>query len=171
MIDMVKKLVGRVLKYGDNINTDLIAPSPYGPCSREVKIAHAMDGVDLEFSKKVRQGDILVVGKNFGCGSSRETAPYVLKESGISVVIAESFARIFFRNAINIGLPLLTTSDIPRINPGDILEVEPINGIIYNQTTAETYQSTRLPENLVELLQDGGLVEHLKKKNKRKEDE
>lgn len=165
---MEDKLTGRVLKYGDNINTDLIAPSPYGPCSREVKIAHAMDGVDLEFSKKVRPGDILVVGKNFGCGSSRETAPYVLKESGISVIIAESFARIFFRNAINIGLPVLTTADVSKINQEDILEVEPISGIIYNQTSGEIFSSTKLPENLIELLQDGGLVEHIKKQSVKK---
>jgi len=155
---------GRVLKYGDDINTDWIAPSPYGPCSREVKLAHAMEGVDPDFPKKVKQGDILVVGKNFGCGSSRETAPYVIRESGIVAVVAEFYARIFYRNAINIGLPLLITKDTGRINDGDELEVDPIEGTICNLTTGEYYKCDKLPENLMELLKDGGLIAHTKKK-------
>lgn len=155
---------GRVIKYGDDINTDWIAPSPYGPCSKEVKLAHAMEGVDPDFPKKVRQGDILVVGKNFGCGSSRETAPYVIKESGIAAVVAEFYARIFYRNAINIGLPLLMTKDIDRINDGDDLEVNPIAGTIHNYTSGEDYKCDKLPENLMELLEDGGLIAHTKKK-------
>ena len=108
----MEQIVGRALKYGDNINTDLIAPSQYGPCEIDIQLAHAMEGVDSEFPQKVQKGDIIVAGKNFGCGSSRETAPNIIKLSGVSAVIARSFARIFFRNAINIGLPVLTTDEI-----------------------------------------------------------
>ena len=159
----MEQINGRVLEYGDNINTDLIAPSQYGPCEIEVQLMHAMEGVDPDFSRKVQKGDIIVAGKNFGCGSSRETAPNVLKQSGISAVIAESFARIFFRNAINIGLPVLTTAEIDKISENDVLSVDPLSGRIYNTSTGETISSNKLPEFIMELLNDGGLIEHTKK--------
>lgn len=155
---------GSVHKYGDNINTDLINPSPSINLDRALMNAAAMRGVDPDFTKKVKPGDIIVAGKNFGCGSSRETAPIVIKENGVSAVIADFFARIFYRNCINIGLTVLTTDQTHRISDGDELEVDTRLGIIYNITTGEQYTCTRLPENVQELVDDGGLIEHLKKK-------
>lgn len=155
---------GFVHKYGDNINTDYISPAPFVGMPDEVMFAHAMEGVDPDFSKKVRPGDILVAGKNFGPGSSRETAPYVIQGNGISVIIAEFFARIFYRNAINIGLPVLTCKDVDSIHDGDELEVNPMEGIIHNITKNEYYYCTRFPENIMELMEDGGLLKHLEKK-------
>ncbi len=157
---------GRVHKYGDNINTDLISPAFYIGMADEIMFAHAMEGVDPDFTKKVRPGDIVVAGKNFGSGSSRETAPFVIKGNGVSVVIAEFFARIFYRNAINIGLAVLTTDCVSKISDGDELKVDPIGGIIQNITTGEEYQCTKLPPNVMELVQDGGLIPHLEKKLK-----
>nr|WP_325240189.1 3-isopropylmalate dehydratase small subunit [uncultured Oscillibacter sp.] len=154
---------GRVHKFGDNINTDLISPAYYIGKPDEVMIAHAMEGADPEFSKKVQPGDIIVAGHNFGPGSSRETAPFVIKGSGIVCVIASSYARIFFRNAINIGLPILTCDRVDEINGGDELEVDPIAGAIVDITTGKEYVCSRLPENIMELVRDGGLIAHLMK--------
>jgi 3-isopropylmalate dehydratase small subunit len=152
---------GSVHKYGDNINTDLISPAQYIGLEEEVMIAHAMEGIDPGFAKKVKQGDIIVAGKNFGSGSSRETAPMVIKGSGISVVIAESFARIFYRNAINIGLYVLTINNVAEINDGDELKVDPINGVILNVTTGKELYCNKLPENIMQLVKDGGLINHI----------
>lgn len=154
---------GIVHKFGDNINTDLISPAYYIGKPDEVMIAHAMEGADPEFSKKVRPGDIIVAGHNFGPGSSRETAPFVIKGSGIACVIASSYARIFFRNAINIGLPILTFAHVDEIGDGDELEVDPIAGAIADVTTGKEYVCSRLPENIMELVRDGGLIPHLMK--------
>ena len=154
---------GRVHKFGDNINTDLISPAYYIGKPDEVMIAHAMEGADPEFSKKVQPGDIIVAGHNFGPGSSRETAPFVIKGSGIACVIASSYARIFFRNAINIGLPILTFDHVDEINGGDELEVDPIAGAIADITTGKEYACSCLPENIMELVRDGGLIAHLMK--------
>lgn len=164
---MGKTYQGTVLKYGENINTDLIAPSQYGPCSSEIQVAHAMEGVDPLFSKRVKSGDIIVATSNFGCGSSRETAPTVIKNSGIAAVVASSFARIFFRNAINIGLPLLISNDVDRISDGDIINVDPIEGVIRNISRDEVYHCTKLPEHLIQLLEDGGLIDHILKAEQR----
>ena len=154
---------GKVHKFGDNINTDLISPAPFIGMADEIMIAHAMDGADPDFSKKVKPGDIMVAGKNFGSGSSRETAPFVIKGSGISVIIAEFYARIFYRNAINIGLPVLTCDQVSKINEGDELKVDPIGGVILNVTRGEEYTCSALPENIMELVKDGGLIPHYRK--------
>ena len=154
---------GRVHKFGDNINTDLISPAYYIGKSDDIMIAHAMEGADPEFSQKVKPGDIIVAGENFGPGSSRETAPFVIKGSGISCVIAKSYARIFYRNAINIGLPILVFPHAEEINDGDELEIDPIQGAIADLTTGKEYTCTPLPENIMELVRDGGLIPHLLK--------
>ena len=155
---------GRVHKFGDNINTDLISPAPYIGMADEIMIAHAMEGADPDFSKKVKSGDIMVGGKNFGSGSSRETAPFVIKGSGITAIIAEFYARIFYRNAINIGLPVLTCAEAGRISDGDELQVDPLAGKIVNVTKGEEYVCSSLPENIMELVKDGGLIPHYKKR-------
>lgn len=155
---------GRVHKYGDNINTDLINPSPSINLDRALMNAAAMRGVDPDFTKKVKPGDIIVAGKNFGCGSSRETAPIVIKENGVSAVVADFFARIFYRNCINIGLTVLTTDKTDCIRDGDELEIDTRLGVIRNITAGEEYNCTKLPRNVQELVDDGGLIPHLKKK-------
>ena len=161
---MAGKLIkGRALKYGDNINTDFINPAQYMELSLKEMTRHAMEGVDPEFSQKVRPGDILVAGKNFGSGSSRETAPLVIRESGVAAVVAEFFARIFYRNAINIGLPLLMCDSVSQISHGNELKVDLLNGAIFNVTTKEEYKCSSLPDNIIQLVEDGGLISHLKK--------
>ena len=159
---------GRVHKFGDNINTDFINPAQYMELSMEEMIAHAMEGADPDFPKKVKPGDIMVAGKNFGSGSSRETAPMVIKGSGISVLIAEFYARIFYRNAINIGLKVLICPEAAEINDGDVLEVSPIEGTIYNVTTGKKHQCSILPEHILELINDGGLILHIRKRMNKK---
>ena len=154
---------GKVHKFGDNVNTDYISPTPYLGMADEIMFEHAMGGVDPEFSKKVRPGDIIVAGKNFGSGSSRETAPFILMGNGVSVIIAEFFARIFYRNAINIGLPVLTCKEVLQISDGDDLEVDPIAGVIHNVTKGEKYECSALPENIMEIVKDGGLIPHFRK--------
>lgn len=152
---------GRVLRFGDNINTDMINPAQYMELSMDDMIAHAMEGADPDFSKKVRPGDIMVAGKNFGSGSSRETAPVIIRGSGISLIIAEFYARIFYRNAINIGLNVLTCDAVDEIRDGDQLAVYPSSGLIKNLTTGKEYSCPPLPEHILELVNDGGLLEHL----------
>lgn len=154
-------IVGRVWKFGDNINTDEIIPGRYLR-SKDVQIfaAHAMEGIDPEFTKKFRIGDIIVAGTNFGCGSSREQAPLALKYAGVSCIIAKSFARIFFRNSINIGLPLIEI-DI-NCQEGDKVKVYLAKGeVIVSDRT--TFKGNKLPDFLLEILNDGGLVAHRKK--------
>ena len=154
---------GRVRKYGANINTDLITPAYTVRMPMEVMLQHLMEGVDPEFAKKVQPGDILVAGPNFGSGSSRESAPRCLKAAGISAVISPLFARIFYRNAINIGLPVLSLQDTDGINDGDELEIDPLAGTIKNLTTGRQYTCDRYTENIMELIRDGGLIAHLEK--------
>lgn len=158
------KLRGRVFKYGDNINTDLISPPQYLEKSLEIIAQHAMEGVDEQFARQLKPGDIIVAGHNFGPGSSRETAPIALKMAGISVVIAKSFARIFFRNAINIGLPVLECAEVDKINSGDVLEVDLMSGVITNLPTGESYQAGALSETVASVLAAGGLVPYLERK-------
>lgn len=156
----INRISGRVWRFGDNIDTDVIIPGKYlRTTDMSVFAAHAMEGIDPEFSKKVKKSDIIVAGRNFGCGSSREQAPLALKHAGISCVVAESFARIFFRNAINVGLPIIEA----KINckEGDMIEINLEKGIVKRE--GKTYPATRLPDFLREILADGGLVEHRKK--------
>ena len=158
-------ICGKVHRFGENINTDLISPANYIGKGDDIMIAHAMEGADPGFSKKVRPGDIIVAGENFGPGSSRETAPFVIKGSGISCVVAKSFARIFYRNAINIGLPVLMLDEVEQIEAGDELAIDPLEGIIRNHTKNEEYRCKPLPRNILEIVKDGGLIAHLKKQS------
>lgn len=155
----VKK--GTAHKYGDNINTDIITPGKYMEFSIQEMAKHAMEGVDPDFSAKVQCGDFLVAENNFGSGSSRETAPLALKAAGISAVIAKSFARIFYRNAINIGLPALELAEAEGIQDKDQLEVDLSAGEIRNLTQNKTYYFIPLPERLLDMLNAGGLVAQL----------
>lgn len=158
-------IVGRAHVYGDNIDTDRIIPGKYTKTLDMQQLAnHVLEDLDPDFSKNVKQGDILVAGENFGCGSSREQAPLALKSAGISVIIAHSFARIFFRNAINIGLPLIELKEF-KIQQGDILEVNLSEGKVYNLDIKETFLASKLPDVMVRILNENGLVNYIKKYN------
>jgi 3-isopropylmalate/(R)-2-methylmalate dehydratase small subunit len=151
------KELSRAWKFGDDVDTDAIIPGRFLTINDPKELAkHAFEGVRPDF--KPAEGDVVVAGENFGCGSSREHAPLALKGAGIKCVIAESFARIFFRNSINIGLPLLECKDAGRISDGDILEVE--GGLVKNLTKNETYHTTPLPGFLEEIVESGGLIEY-----------
>ena len=166
----LESIEGRVHRFGDNINTDLISPAQYMELSNAEIAAHAMAGADVEFPKKVRQGDIIVAGKNFGSGSSRETAPLAIKGCGVSLVIAEFFARIFYRNCINIGLPVLILPDTSDISDGDRLEVSLSEGIVHNLTTGNSHKCSPIPDSIMELLNAGGLIPSLEQKLKGRSD-
>ncbi len=159
------KFKGKAHKYGDNINTDEIIPARYLTTTDPQQLAkHCLEDLDKKFIKKVSKGDILVVGKNFGCGSSREHAPLSIRYAGISVVIAESFARIFFRNAINTGLPIIECKEASfYIEDGNLLTVDINKGIIENLTKKERYKFKAFPKFLQEIISSGGLMEKLKK--------
>ena len=159
-------LVGNCFKYSDNIDTDVIIPARYLNTSDEKELAsHCLEDIDAEFIKEVRQGDIIVAGENFGCGSSREHAPIAIKASGISVVIAKSFARIFFRNAINIGLPILENSQLADdCDKGDKISVDLQNSIVKNLTQNKEYKCEKFPPEIQELIAQGGLINYTKKK-------
>jgi 3-isopropylmalate/(R)-2-methylmalate dehydratase small subunit len=156
------KLTGKAHKYGANIDTDAIIPARYLNLSEPGELArHCMEDIDSEFIKKVKPGDIIVALTNFGCGSSREHAPVALKAAGVSGVIAKSFARIFFRNAINIGLPLLESGDASdNIGAGDTLEVELESGQIKNITKGKTYNAKPYPDFMMGIINAGGLVSY-----------
>ncbi|MEM2904863.1 MAG: 3-isopropylmalate dehydratase small subunit [Candidatus Bathyarchaeia archaeon] len=158
-------LQGRVLKYGNLVDTDVILPGKYLGITDPAELAkHAMEGLDPSFPERVKRSPILVAGRNFGCGSSREEAPRALKYAGASCIIAESFARIFYRNAINVGLPILECRGISgKVSEGDLLEVDLGKGRILNVTKREEYQASPLPDFILEILRDGGLVEHTRK--------
>lgn len=160
------KANGTVFKYGDNVDTDVIIPARYlNIADRKELAAHCMEDIDTEFVKQVTAGDIMVGGENFGCGSSREHAPMVIKESGIDCVIAKTFARIFYRNAINIGLPILECPEASEgISAGDKVAVDFDTGVITNETTGESWQAQPFPEFIKEIMAAGGLVNSLKKK-------
>lgn len=151
---------GTVHKYGDNVDTDVIIPARYLNTANHKELAsHCMEDIDKEFIQKVKTGDIMVGGANFGCGSSREHAPIAIKESGISVVIAKTFARIFYRNAINIGLPILECPlASENIEAGDDVEVNFDTGMITNHTKGETYQAQPFPPFIQEIMDKGGLL-------------
>jgi 3-isopropylmalate/(R)-2-methylmalate dehydratase small subunit len=159
-------LKGKVHKYGANVNTDEIIPARYLNLSEGKELAeHCMEDIDLDFVKKVKPGDIIVADTNFGCGSSREHAPLAIKSSGISCVIAKSFARIFFRNAINTGLPLLESeAAVDGIKIGDNLEVDLEKGVIKNLTTGKQYTAKPYPEFMSQLVKTGGLIEYTKQR-------
>ena len=159
-------LKGKVFKYGDNVDTDAIIPARHLNLHEPSELAaHAMEDIDAGFVSKVKPGDMIVAGSNFGCGSSREHAPVALKAAGVSCVIAISFARIFFRNAINIGLPLLECEEAARdIGAGDSVEVDLEAGTITNLTNNKTYTSKPYPEFMMQIVKAGGLVEYTKKK-------
>jgi len=156
--------MNKVIKYGDNVDTDGIIPARYLNTSDKTELArHCMEDLDPDFQSKISPGDILVAGKNFGCGSSREHAPIVLKESGVSLIIAASFARIFYRNAINIGLPIIECADAAReIQHGDVLSVDFSKGLIQNQTQKKEYRVPPFPEFIQKIIAKGGLVELVK---------
>jgi 3-isopropylmalate/(R)-2-methylmalate dehydratase small subunit len=155
-------LKGTAHKYGANVDTDAIIPARYLNVSDPALLAqHCMEDIDANFLKRVKPGDIMVATTNFGCGSSREHAPIAIKASGISVVIAKTFARIFFRNAIDIGLPLMESEEAPdNIKNGDIIEVDLEKGIIKNVTTGKQFTTKPYPEFMSELIKAGGLVEY-----------
>ena len=156
---------GTVFKYGDNVDTDVIIPARYLNIADRAELAtHCMEDIDKEFVWQVNKGDIMVGGENFGCGSSREHAPMVIKESGIDCVIAKSFARIFYRNAINIGLPILECPEASDgISAGDSVSVDFDSGVITNETTRKTFQAQPFPEFIKEIMAAGGLVNSLTK--------
>ena len=158
------KATGRVFKYGDNVDTDVIIPARYLNTSDPKELAlHCMEDIDLNFSKEVQKGDIIVANKNFGCGSSREHAPIAIKESGVSCVIASTFARIFYRNAINIGLPILECDQaVKSIGAGDKLEVNFDTGVITNLTKNEKYQGEAFPEFMQKIINSNGLIGYIK---------
>ena len=159
-------LKGKVHKYGANVDTDAIIPARYLNVSEPAELAkHCMEDIDKKFVNEVKPGDIIMAATNFGCGSSREHAPLAIKAAGISCVIARSFARIFFRNAINIGLPLLECDDaVAQTGAGDTLEVDLSSGQIKNQTKGTTFTARPYPEFMAELISAGGLIEHTKKR-------
>ena len=151
---------GKAIKYGDNVDTDVIIPARYLNTSDKKELAsHCMDDIDKDFTQKVEVGDIMVAGFNFGCGSSREHAPIAIKESGISLVIARSFARIFYRNSINIGLAIIECDEaVDGIADGDKVEADLDNGIIYNRTTGKSFQTQPFPAFIQRIIENGGLV-------------
>ena len=161
------KARGIVHKYGDNVDTDVIIPARYLNSSDAKDLAsHCMEDIDKDFVKKVRTGDIMVANKNFGCGSSREHAPLAIKTAGISCVIAETFARIFYRNAINIGLPILECPEAAKaIEAGQEVEVDFDNGIITNITTGQSYKGQAFPEFMQRIMKADGLMNYINEKN------
>jgi 3-isopropylmalate/(R)-2-methylmalate dehydratase small subunit len=156
---------GKAWKFGDDVNTDEIIPARYLSLSDPEKLAeHVMEDADASFPTKVKAGDIIIAGKNFGCGSSREHAPVAIKGAKIACVIAKSFARIFFRNAFNMGLMIFESpSAVEAIKEGDTVEVDPDKGTVKNTLTGEVFQVTPIPPFMRELLEDGGLIAHIKK--------
>lgn len=159
------KLKGKVHKFGDNVNTDEIIPAEFLNVSDEKELAeHCMEGASPGFVQRVRKGDIIVAGKNFGCGSSREHAPISIKASGISCVVARSFARIFYRNAINIGLPILEGKQAGRIAKNSLLEIDLEKGEIVDLNKGKVYYAQKFPKFMQELINAGGLIKWVRKK-------
>ena len=162
----MKAAQGTVFKYGDNVDTDVIIPARYLNSSDPKELAtHCMEDIDKDFVNKVNDGDIIVANKNFGCGSSREHAPIAIKAAGVSCVIAETFARIFYRNAINIGLPIIECPEAAvAIKSGDEVKVDFDSGVITNVTTGESFQGQAFPEFMQKLIACGGLVNYINNK-------
>lgn len=158
---------GKVFKYGDNVDTDVIIPARYLNATQGEELAkHCMEDIDKEFIKTVQQGDIIVAEKNFGCGSSREHAPLAIKCAGVSCVIAETFARIFYRNAINIGLPIIECPEAAKsIQNGDQVEIDFGSGMIFNKTKNETYKGQAFPPFMQKIIAAGGLIPYINEGN------
>jgi len=157
------KFEGNVIKYGNNVDTDVIIPARYlNTIDKKELASHCMEDIDPSFVNRVKHGDIMVAGQNFGCGSSREHAPIAIKESGISIVIAASFARIFYRNAINIGLGIVECPEaVNEISEGDVVEADMDNGIIFNKTTGKKYETAPFPEFIQKIIENGGLIQSI----------
>ena len=157
------KVSGRVFKYGDNVDTDVIIPARYLNATEGAELAkHCMEDIDRDFVNRVQPGDLIVAKKNFGCGSSREHAPLAIQCAGVSCVIAETFARIFYRNAINIGLPIIECKEAAeQIQSGDQIEVDFDSGVITNVTRNETYQGQAFPEFMQKIISAGGLIPYI----------
>jgi 3-isopropylmalate/(R)-2-methylmalate dehydratase small subunit len=162
----MKTIKAKAVKFGNNIDTDVILPGKWLSLINPKELAqHAMEGIDTGFTKKAEKGIIIIGGKNFGCGSSREQAPLALKYAGVQCVLAESFARIFYRNSINIGLPVIECKGIHKaINEGDEVSVDLEDGKIQNLPRKQTLQGTKMPPFIMEILADGGLIENLRKR-------
>ncbi len=162
----MKAAKGKVFRFGDNIDTDVIIPARYLNSSDPKELAtHCMEDIDKDFVNNVSSGDIIVANKNFGCGSSREHAPIAIKAAGVSCVIAETFARIFYRNAINIGLPIIECKEAADdIKAGDIVNVDFDSGVITNETTGKTYQGQAFPEFMQKIIDSEGLVNYINNK-------
>ena len=162
----MKAVHGCVFKYGDNVDTDVIIPARYLNSSDPKELAtHCMEDIDKDFVNNVKEGDIIVANKNFGCGSSREHAPIAIKAAGVPVVIAADFARIFYRNGINIGLPLLEIgADVEKISHGDRLRVDTATGVIENLTTGDVFHAQPLPGFVQDIAKAGGLINYIKAK-------
>ncbi len=163
---MEKTLRGRAHTYGKNVDTDVIIPGKYCNIVDQAELGkHAMEGIDPEFSSRVRSGDIIVADSNFGCGSSREVAPIAIKGAGVSAVIAKSFARIFYRNAINIGLPILESPEaVDAIAAGDEIEIDPAAGAIRNLTKGTNYKAAEFPPFMRSLIEAGGLIPYVERR-------
>lgn len=157
---------GKVFKYGDNVDTDVIIPARYLNIADPKELStHAMEDIDADFVKNMHPGDIVVATRNFGCGSSREHAPVAIKAAGISVVIAKSFARIFYRNSINIGLPIMECPEaVDSISAGDTVSVDFTTGLITDETTGKTFQAEPFPPFIQKIIADGGLMKSIKNK-------
>ena len=158
------KFTGKAIKYGDNVDTDVIIPARYlNTIDKRELASHCMEDIDKDFAKKVEPGDIMRAGKNFGCGSSREHAPIAIKESGISLVIAKSFARIFYRNSINIGLAILECEEASEgISESDKVEVDLDAGVIYNKTTGKSFKTKPFPDFIQKIISAGGLIQSIR---------
>ena len=160
------KVKGTVFQYGDNVDTDVISPARYLNSSDPAELAqHCMEDIDTTFIQKVQKGDIIVARKNFGCGSSREHAPIAIKAAGVSCVIAETFARIFYRNAINIGLPIIECPEAARaIGAGDVVEIDFDSGLITDVTKGESWQGQAFPEFMQKIIRAEGLIPYINQK-------
>ncbi|MDR3296335.1 MAG: 3-isopropylmalate dehydratase small subunit [Clostridiales Family XIII bacterium] len=156
--------MGKVFKYGSNVDTDVIIPARYLVTSDPAELAkHCMEDIDQDFTSRVKPGDIIVAGRNFGCGSSREHAPVAIKGAGVACVIAPSYGRIFYRNSFNMGMPILESGEAAeKISDGDEVEVEFATGLIRNVTTGESYQAEPFPPFISRLIESGGLVNYVK---------
>ena len=161
------KANGTVFKYGDNVDTDVIIPARYLNSSDPNELAkHCMEDIDKDFVNQVKKGDIIVATKNFGCGSSREHAPIAIKAAGVSCVIAETFARIFYRNAINIGLPIIECKEASeKIKANDVVEIDFDSGVITDVTTGETFQGQAFPEFMQKIIKAEGLMNYINAKS------
>ncbi len=159
------RLKGKAWRFGNDVNTDEIIPARFLNTQDEHELgSHCMEDIDAEFSKKVSKGDIIVAGKNFGCGSSREHAQIAIKGAKVSCVIAESFARIFYRNAINVGLPIIEIKEVDEIRDGDYLEVDLVKGSVFNLSENREYKAQPFPPFIQEIIKSGGLLKWIKKK-------